>query len=366
MTRFLILTAAFFGLAASPAEAQQPSTAAPAAAPATAVTIRPGFIVGADVSFLRDMELKGVTFEDEGQVHPGLEILRHHGYNWIRLRIMNEPTVLPNTLAYTLAEAKAAKALGFRFLLDFHYSDDWADPAHEKTPAAWAELSHDALVKAVFNFTRDTIAAFREQGAMPDMVQIGNEVTSGMLWPDGRLPDRWAQFAELLTAGVRGVEEGKGELPRPAIMIHIDQGGGEETTRWFFDNLIVNKVPFDVIGQSYYPWWQGSLKDLKDNLTFMANRYKRPIVVVETAYDWRDGEVFKQGKPPFAQTPEGQAAFFAAVIRTVEETPNGLGKGVFWWEPMASGAIAKRGMFDDQHNALPVLRVTDPPADGPR
>ena len=327
---------------------------------APAVITTPGFIVGADVSFLRDLESQGVAFQDEGQPHPGLEILRHHGYNWVRLRIMNEPSPLPNTLAYTLAEAKAAKAMGFRILLDFHYSDDWADPAHEKTPATWVKMPHDALVQAVFNFTRDTVTAFRKQGTMPDMVQIGNEVTSGMLWPDGRLPDRWSQFAELVSAGVHGAEAGKGDLPRPAIMIHIDQGGNSETTKWFFDSLIVNRVPFDIIGQSYYPWWQGSLKDLKENLAFMATRYKKPIIVAETAYDWRDGEVFKQGKPPFPQTPEGQAEFFAAVIRTVEQTPHGLGKGVFWWEPMASGAIAKRGMFDDQHSALPVLRVTDP------
>jgi arabinogalactan endo-1,4-beta-galactosidase len=356
--RVLALTVGLFALLALPAVSQQPAiTSQP---PVAAVSIPPGFIVGADVSYLRDLETKGVAFRDEGQTHPGLEILRHHGYSWVRLRIMNEPTPLPNTLAYTLAEAKAAKAMGFRLLLDFHYSDDWADPAHQVTPAAWSKLPHDALVKAVFNFTRETITAFREQGTMPDLVQIGNEVTGGMLWPDGELPDRWPQFAELVTAGIRGVNAGKGDLPRPAIMIHIDQGGNEETTKWFFDNLIINQVPFDVIGQSYYPWWQGSLKDLKDNLAYMAIRYKKPIIVVETAYDWRDGEVFKQGKPPFPQTPEGQAEFFAAVIRTILQTPNGLGKGAFWWEPMATGPIAKRGMFDDQHNALPVLRLTDP------
>jgi len=357
--RLRSLAASIFVMLACPLLSQ---VVTPSAAVPIAVSRPPGFLVGADVSYLRDMESQGVVFTDQGQPHPGLEILRHHGYSWVRLRIMNEPTPLPNTLAYTLAEAKAAKAMGFRLLLDFHYSDDWADPAHERTPAAWSKLPHDALVKAVFSFTRDTVTAFREQGTMPDMVQIGNEVTSGFLWPDGKLPERWPQFAELVSAGVRGVEAGKGELPRPAIMIHIDQGGDEETTRWFFDNLILNHVSFDVIGQSYYPWWQGSLKKLKENLDFMANRYKRPIIVVETAYDWRGGEAFKQNKPPFPETPEGQARFFAALIATVQQTPNGLGRGVFWWEPMASGAIAKRGIFDDQHDALPVLRVTDPPA----
>jgi len=328
---------------------------APPVAPAPAR--QPYFILGADVSYLRDMESKSIVFKDDGNAEPGLEILHAHGYNWVRLRIMNEPTKLPKTLAYTLAEAQVAKAAGFRLLLDFHYSDDWADPAHNNVPAAWAKMGHEELVKAVFNFTRGTVTAFREQGTMPDMVQIGNEITSGMLWPDGKLPDRWPQFAELLTAGVRGAEAGKGDLPRPAIMIHIDQGGNDETTKWFFDNLIVNKVPFDVIGQSYYPWWQGSLKDLKNNLDFMATRYKKPIIVVETAYDWRDGEQFKSGKPPFPQTPAGQAEFLTAVVKTVKETPNALGKGVFWWEPFAEGAIAKRGMFDDQHEALPSVRI---------
>jgi len=325
--------------------------------PANAPAKRPYFIYGADVSFLRQMESKGVAFKKDGEVHPGLEILRHNGFNWVRLRIMNEPTPLPNTLLYTLAEAKAARALGFRLLLDFHYSDDWADPAHEKVPAAWAKMSHEELVNALYQFTKDTITAFREQGTMPDMVQIGNEITSGMLWPDGKLPNRWPQFAELLQAGVRGVNDGKGTEQRPLIMIHIDQGGNDETTKWFFDNLIVNRVPFDVIGQSYYPWWQGSLKDLKNNLEFMANRYKKPIIVAETAYDWRDGEEFKTGKPPYPQTPQGQADFLTALVKAVKETPNGLGKGVFWWEPMAEGAIAKRGMFDDQRNALPVVKV---------
>lgn len=337
--------------------ASAPAQSMPTPPPAPAKP--PGFIVGADVSFLRDMEAKGIVFKDAGVAKPGLEILRGHGYNWVRLRIMNEPTPLPNTLAYTLAEAKAAKALGFRILLDFHYSDDWADPSHESTPRAWAKLPHGQLVKAVFEFSRDTVAAFRAQGTMPDMVQVGNEITSGMMWPDGKLPGRWDQFAELLTAGVRGVEAGKGDLVRPAIMIHIDQGGNQETTKWFFDNLILHRVPFDVIGQSYYPWWQGSLDDLRRNLAFTANRYKKPIIIVETAWDWRKGEEFKGKKQEFTETPEGQAKFLAAVAKAVEETPGGLGKGVFWWEPMAEGEIARRGLFDDSHEALPAIHVFD-------
>ena len=150
----------------------------------------------------------GIVFKDGGHAKPGLTIFKDHGYNWIRLRLFHTPTQLPNDLDYTIAAAKDAKQLGFKFLLDFHYSDTWADPAEAIPPKAWESLSHEELVQAVFDYTRDTIAAFREAGVQPDMVQIGNEVIGGMMWPDGRLPQNWDHFADLLKAGIRGVEAG--------------------------------------------------------------------------------------------------------------------------------------------------------------
>src|SRR5262249_57227709 len=119
---------------------------------------------------------------------------------------------------YTIALARAAREQGFKFLLDFHYSDTWADPGKQFTPAAWKGKSHEDLVRAVFEYTRDTIAAFRAAGVLPDMVQIGNEVIHGMLWPDGRLPGRWDSFADLVKAGIRGVEAGHGGGPRPGSL----------------------------------------------------------------------------------------------------------------------------------------------------
>jgi len=192
-------------------------------------------IIGADVSFLRQMEQSGVVFKDGETPKFGLQILRDHGYNWVRLRLFCDPDTLPNNLAYTLATAKDAKALGFKLLLDLHYADDWAAPAHQPTPKAWKTLTHSELQAAVFAYTRDTIHAFRAAGVMPEMVQVGNEVTSGFLWPDGRLPDHWDRFAGLISAGIQGIDAGRGDAPRPKIMIHIDQGGNQETTQWFFD-----------------------------------------------------------------------------------------------------------------------------------
>jgi arabinogalactan endo-1,4-beta-galactosidase len=317
------------------------------------------YAIGADVSFAREAEQSGIVFKDKGVPAPVLETLRTHGYHWVRLRIFHNPTDLPNNFYYTIASAKAAKELGFHFLLDFHYSDTWADPAKQFTPGAWVGLTHDQLVKEVFAYTRDTIAAFRLAGLLPDMVQVGNEVTHGMLWPDGQLPHHWDHFAELLKAGIVGVAAGAGDGPRPRIMIHIDRGGDREGTRYFFDNLNSYHVPYDVIGQSYYPWWHGGLKDLEENLRFMATKYKKDIFVVETAYNWKPTEYIKKAAP-FPETPEGQKKFLEKLNRTVRKTPRGLGKGIFWWEPaVPPSPISSRSFFDDRYNVLPVIDVFD-------
>ena len=331
--------------------------------PPTAVAPAPplpplAYAIGADLSFLRQAEERGVKFKDGGVEKPGLQIFRDHGYNWIRLRLFHTPTQLPNNLDYTLAEAKEAKALGLKFLLDFHYSDTWADPAKQFPPKAWEGKTHAELVQAVFAYTRDTIAAFRKGGAMPDMVQIGNEITPGMLWPDGKLPDNWSNFAELVKAGIAGVEAGCGSAARPHILIQIEKPCDQAATQWFFDRLLAEGVAFDVIGQSYYPWWHGLLSALRDNLAFMADRYRKDIILVEVAYNWKPTE-YRTKPAPFPETPEGQREFLAEVNRAVLATPHGLGKGVFWWEPAVTGHLRSRGMFDDDGNALPVISVFD-------
>jgi arabinogalactan endo-1,4-beta-galactosidase len=316
------------------------------------------YAIGADVSFMKSAEDRGKVFKDNGKGKPALEILKDHGYNWVRLRLFHTPKELPNNLEYTLALAKAAKKLGFRFLLDFHYSDTWADPDKQIIPKAWEGMSHAQLVDAVFEYTRQTITAFRNAGALPDMAQIGNEITNGMLWPDGRLPDHWQNFADLIKAGIAGIEAGKGDGPRPRIMIHIDRGGDKIRTKNFFDKLHSYHVDYDVIGQSYYPWWHGTLNDLRQNIIFMAEEYKKDIIVVETAYHWRPAH-YKNTSAPFPETPQGQKQFLEEVNRIVQATPEGRGKGVFWWEPAVAGPLGSRGFFDEDGNALPVITVFD-------
>lgn len=315
------------------------------------------------MSFLAAAEQHGAVFRENGTARPGLQILKDHGYNWIRLRVFHAPTDLPNSLDYTIALAKQAKQLGFKFLLDYHYADGWADPGKQPIPKAWQGMSHKQLVDAVFAYTRDTIAAFRDAGVLPDMVQIGNEITNGMLWPDGHLPENWDNFAQLIYAGVNGVDAGRGNGVRPKIMIHIDRGGDWKGTKAFLDRLNSYEIPYDVIGQSYYPWWHGSLNDLRHNLEFMAREYRKPIMVVETAYNWKPGNYLNR-PAPFAESPEGQREFLDELNRVVMQTPDGLGAGVFWWEPAVEGPLRVRGYFDDQGNALPVITVFDRLAHG--
>ena len=317
------------------------------------------YAIGADLSFVKQAEDRGLVFKDGTNARPALQIFKDHGYNWVRLRLFNSPTNLPNNLDYTLTLAKSAHEKGFKFLLDFHYSDSWADPSKQNPPAAWRALPHAELVRAVHDYTLDTIRAFREAGVLPDMVQIGNEITPGILWPDGKLPEHWDNFADLLKAGIQGVADGCGTNARPRIMIHIDRGGDRARTKWFFDKLNSYGVDYDVIGQSYYPWWQGSLLDLRENLNFMATTYNKDIILVEVAYCWRPTE-YRNKPAPFPETPAGQRAFLDEVNRLVLNTPNERGIGIFWWEPAVSrGGLRSRGFFDDDGTALPVLNVFD-------
>ena len=316
------------------------------------------YAIGADLSFLKSAEDKGFGFRENNAVKPGLEIFADHGYNWIRLRLFHTPTSLPNNLEYTIMFAKAAKAKGFKFLLDYHYSDTWADPGKQFIPKAWTGMSHKELERAVFDYTKETITAFRESGTMPDMVQIGNEVINGMLWPDGKIPENWDNFAELVQSGINGVYAGCDTLNHPWIMIHIDQGGNKNRTKYFFDKLLSYGIDFDFIGQSYYPWWHGSLLDLRSNMIFMAESYKKPIILVEVAYCSSATE-YKTRGAPFPETPEGQKEFLGEVSRIVLETPGNLGAGIFWWEPATQGGRSTRDFFDESGNVLPVITVFD-------
>jgi arabinogalactan endo-1,4-beta-galactosidase len=317
------------------------------------------YAIGADLSFLKQAEDNGFAFKEEGKEKPGLQIFKDHGYNWIRLRVFHTPDRLPNDLEYTISLAREAKEMGYYFLLDYHYSDTWADPGKQYMPKAWEGKSQDELVEEVYKYTRSTMIAFREAGAFPDMVQVGNEINNGMIWPNGKLPDNWDNFAELLQAGINGVYASCGNNPCPSIMIHIAKGGDKDFTEYYFDKIKSYEIEYDVIGQSYYPWWHGSLLDLRECLNFAARAYEKDVIVVEAAYNFTPREYVDE-LAPYPETPEGQREFLDEVNRIVLAVPDNRGCGVFWWEPAAPGrGFSSRTYFDEEGNVQPVIQVFD-------
>ena len=334
-------------------------------------------LLGADLSFVPQLESLGATYRVDGSPADPLGIFLDHGFGLVRLRLWHTPAEPWQGLDATVAHAKAARAAGLEIMLDIHYSDTWADPGHQKKPAAWDGSGFQALVDSVYAYTNAVIRRFRDEGALPRHVQIGNEVSGGFLWDDGRVggawdtPEQWARLAELLDAGIAGVRDSLPPALRPAIVIHVDNGGNNTLCRWFLDHLSAEGVDYDVIGLSFYPWWHGTLDDLRGNLHDLAGRYGKKLMLVETAYPWTLAGADATGNfvtspdqllPGLPASPDGQLAFLRALLATVEETPGGLGAGLVYWEPGFLSVPGGPGdpcenltLFDFGGNALPAL-----------
>ena len=242
-------------------------------------------ILGADISWLPSMEDSGHHFYNAaGEQQDAIALLKANGFNYIRLRIFNNPRADSGyskkgycDLAQTKKMALRIKAAGMGFLLDFHYSDTWADPGKQYIPSAWKNLSYPMLQDSVRAFTQNVLMALKQQGTLPDMVQVGNEINHGMMWPMARI-NHLDTLAGLLKAGIAGVKAVGGNIK---IMLHIACGGQNLESRFFVDNMLARGVQFDIIGESYYPEWHGTPADLKNNITDLAARYPQDVIVVE-------------------------------------------------------------------------------------
>lgn len=327
------------------------STAAAASDPFVKAQVKEGFIKGADLSTLKEMEAAGFKYYGfDGKEGDAMTLLQGEGFNYIRLRLWNDPYDAQgntygggtNDLTTDLELAKRAKDQGLKFLLDFHYSDFWTDPGKQFKPKAWEKLSFEELNKALYSYTRETIEAFIAAGAKPDMVQVGNELNGGMLWPDGKSwggdGHEFDRLAELLKSAVKGVKDGGGaDIP---IMLHLAEGPKIDTFKWWFDEITKREVPFDIIGMSMYTWWHGTIPELKKSMEFCAERYQKDIIVVEAAYAYtlenNDGveNTFTANEEKvsgYPATVEGQAAYLRDLMEAVSSVDRGI--GVFYWEP---------------------------------
>ena len=299
----------------------------------------PGIVAvrGADISSLKKSEDKGGTYAyEDGTQADALQILHDHGMNYARIRVwVNSPDGYHGK-AQLLEMAKRLQPYKMNLLVDFHYSDSWADPGKQPKPAAWKDLDFEGLKQAVYDHTYDVCCSLTEQGTSPAMVQIGNEITNGMLWPDGKNDQSFDNLAALIKEGVRAVRECSPEIQ---LMLQLDNGCKNEVYRWWFDNIMERKVSFDLIGVSYYPYWHGTLADLQTNLNDITARYEKDILVVEMAYPFAPIDPENYGDlihfeeyPGYPFTPEGQARMLADVMNVVRAVPNGRGLGVMWWD----------------------------------
>jgi arabinogalactan endo-1,4-beta-galactosidase len=310
---------------------------------------RPGYIVGADISAVPASEARGIKFSDNGVQKDILQILKDHGFNYIRLRLFVEPTNQGGYsrqgycgLDQTLPMAKRVKAAGMGLLLDFHYSDTWADPGKQTKPLAWRALPLDQLIKTLRDYTRDVITQLKTAGGGPDMVQIGNEITPGMLLntlpgarggggaqtistqPEGSARN-WDILSSLLKAGISGAKEAD---PGILILLHIDRGGDNAASRAWVDAALAHGVSFDILGESCYTKFQGPSAGWKANFDDLAARYpKLNFLIAEVAYETAEAN------------------------EIMRHLPDHRGLGTFIWEPTQRGN--QQQLFDDTGAVLP-------------
>lgn len=296
------------------------------------------YCIGADISWVQQNESKGMMYKENGKREDVLSILKSNGFNWIRLRLFVDPKAEKGyskegycDLEHTIVMAKRIKASGMNFLLDFHYSDNWADPGKQFMPSSWIGLEGKALEDKLFEYTKDVLQRFQAEGLTPQMVQIGNEINHGMMWPDGKSDSTLVPLSRLLR---RAGEAVRAVNPKIQIMVHIACGGQNAESVSFFDKIQKNGVDFDVIGQSYYPEYHGTLDELRFNLTDLITRYNKPIIVVEY-------QVFRQ-----------------EVNDIVLNLPNKMGMGSFIWEatsPRWGNLFDKDGNTTEYMNLYPEI-----------
>jgi len=293
--------------------------------------------VGADVSEIPYAQSKGVVYSDtSGASADGMQILRNHGYTWARIRVNIDPTstdyALFTDLAYATRAAVSAKQRGFKLLVDFHYSHWWADPANQWKPTSWSgDTTADAVRNHVSSWTRTAMTTLVNAGATPDMVQIGNEITNGLLWDLGgpyRTGGSWRNLTAFVNAGISAVKQVSGGT---RILLHLDSGGSWSTTSYWISSFISSGGAWnsvDAMGFSYYPMWQGSLGNLEGVLSGMRASYSsKEVWIAETAWYWTRSAANNSG--PYAQTPEGQERFLIELAAVLGRYANV--KGVFYW-----------------------------------
>lgn len=331
------------------------------------------FYKGVDISFFSELEDHNVFFKDFNKNNTDLiEILKNNGINTIRLRlwINNEYCNLEKTLYM----AKKIKDAGLNFLLDFHYSDTWADPGAQIKPVSWQNLSFDELNEEIYKYTFNVLNQLKYQGTPPQLIQIGNEINTGFLKPDGDVLEfGWKNFSILLKSAIKASSDSLSNSD-VKIIIHI---AGYDSADWFFDNLNNYNVNFDIIGLSYYPWWHGTnLDDLSTNLIDISTKFNKKIIIIETAYPWTldyndcTNNIIGSSDnliPKYNPSVSGQKEYLISLLDLIKNKSLNNGIGLFYWAPewvSFKGKEAQDGsswenltLFDFENNVLDSIKA---------
>lgn len=305
------------------------------------------FAYGADIGWLKQFEELGYQWlSEKGEQKDVLNILKEFGVNALRFRVFVDPPEKPvwikaeDDICYlgyadskSVVEAvmRGAKQ-GFRIMIDFHYSDYFADPSCQLIPKGWEEHSYERLLEDVYRHTYDVLQMITEQGIYPEWVQVGNEINNGIMHPVGLADSAFQKLAGLLN---RGYEAVKDVCPEAKVVTHLAEGQDPDFSRKFFDRFLTEyNGKTDILGLSYYPYWVGSdytvtIEKVRENLNTLAARYDKDVMICEIGGNEKEAENSYQ--------------FVKAIVDTVKNVPDGKGKGVFWWEPEGNSAILPDG-----------------------
>ncbi len=331
------------------------------------------FIKCLDVSFVPEIEARGGLYRKNGQVRDFFDIIHEAGINTVRIRLWHSHPSGESSVEKAIALAQRAKQRGMKILLDFHYSDTWADPGNQSKPAAWVSFSDNELKDAIKQYSYEVITQCLGAGVYPDFVQVGNEISVGFLWDTGRIggtyDTNWGRFTDLLKSAIQGIKEAD-KSNRIKIILHHHSGSDYGSMDWFFGHITFYTVPYDIIGVSYYPFFSyTSLATLTNTLTAIASRYHKPILILETAYPWTTAwaddthNVFGDGGhvlPGYPPSPQGQEQYLQDFLLAMYVS--GCLGVAYWggeWISVAGyGSMWENlALFDFQGNALPALSM---------
>lgn len=305
------------------------------------------FWLGGDISGTTANEARGhFTKNTEGVTTETTRLMKDYGMNATRLRVWVDPKDGFSSPEDVLKMAKRSQQLGMPVMIDFHYSDWWADPGKQNPPKAWEGLTLEETAKALAEHTRSTLQLLKDNGIDVKWVQVGNETTHGFLWPMGRFEENPENYAILTKAGCEAVKE---VYPEAKTIIHLDDGFNQWLYDTVFDSLKANGVEWDIIGMSIYPYWamegnkeESEIMTLVDsiaNIRHLKQKYGSEVMIVETGVDAREPEKGKQ--------------FIDALIKAAKELTDGACTGVFYWAPeIDANAAYHLGAFS---NGMPTV-----------